>query len=302
MATKKEAFRKAFVASIPILCSYLFLGMAYGILMQEQGFGWLESLITSAVVYTGAFQFVLITFLSSGASLLTVAATALFMNSRQSFYALTFLDDFKHMDRRKLYMIHSLTDETYAVNWPIGCGKEFQGVYNRRGQHIDFFSGVSGKRRADREAKAAADNAVGAQHTHREVGNVHGAAAALAQAGLLAEDLSHHAVHIRALGHTVAVAAVSGLDHIVLPQSGAHTSGDGLLTDVQGHEAGNLTIQEVVLHALLKLADGAHGLIKVLRQFLGVFCCLCCCHRKNSLLPTLLSALFEICWDRCAGR
>ena len=116
MATKKEAFRKEFVASIPILCSYLFLGMAYGILMQEQGFGWLESLITSAVVYTGAFQFVLITFLSSGASLLTIAATALFMNSRQSFYALTFLDDFKHMGRRKLYMIHSLTDETYAVN------------------------------------------------------------------------------------------------------------------------------------------------------------------------------------------
>ena len=116
MATKKEAFRKAFVASIPILCSYLFLGMAYGILMQEQGFGWLESLITSAVVYTGAFQFVLITFLSSGASLLTVAATALFMNSRQSFYALTFLSDLKAMGKRRPYMIHSLTDETYAVN------------------------------------------------------------------------------------------------------------------------------------------------------------------------------------------
>ena len=97
MATKKETFRKAFVASIPILCSYLFLGMAYGILMQEAGFGWAASLLTSAVVYTGAFQFVLITFLSSGASILTIAVTALFMNSRQSFYALTFLDDFKHM-------------------------------------------------------------------------------------------------------------------------------------------------------------------------------------------------------------
>ena len=124
MATKKEAFRKAFVASIPILCSYLFLGMAYGILMQEQGFGWLESLITSAVVYTGAFQFVLITFLSSGASLLTIAATALFMNSRQSFYALTFLDDFKHMGRRKIYMIHSMTDETYAVNLSLPADME----------------------------------------------------------------------------------------------------------------------------------------------------------------------------------
>lgn len=116
MNSKKEAFQKAFVASIPILCSYLFLGMAYGILMQEQGFGWLESLLASAVVYTGAFQFVLITFLSSGASLLTIAVTALFMNSRQSFYSLTFLNDFKQMGRRKLYMIHAMTDETYAVN------------------------------------------------------------------------------------------------------------------------------------------------------------------------------------------
>ena len=116
MNPKKEAFRKAFIASVPILCSYLFLGMAYGILMQEAGFGWAASLLTSAVVYTGAFQFVLITFLSSGASILTIAVTALFMNSRQSFYALTFLNDFKQMGRRKLYMIHALTDETYAVN------------------------------------------------------------------------------------------------------------------------------------------------------------------------------------------
>ena len=40
--------------------------------------------------------------------------------------------------------------ETYAVNWPIGCGKEFQGVYDRQKGQINFFSGVSGKNRADR--------------------------------------------------------------------------------------------------------------------------------------------------------
>ena len=116
MNSKKDAFRKAFTASVPILCSYLFLGMAYGILMQEQGFTWAQSLLTSAVVYTGAFQFVLITFLSSGASILTIAVTALFMNSRQSFYSLTFLNDFKQMGKREIYMIHTMTDETYAVN------------------------------------------------------------------------------------------------------------------------------------------------------------------------------------------
>ena len=40
--------------------------------------------------------------------------------------------------------------ETYACNWPIGSGKEFQGVYDRRVGQLLFFSGVSGKNRADK--------------------------------------------------------------------------------------------------------------------------------------------------------
>ena len=39
--------------------------------------------------------------------------------------------------------------DTYAMNWPIGSGKEFQGVYDRKGSRILFFSGISGKNRAD---------------------------------------------------------------------------------------------------------------------------------------------------------
>ena len=31
--------------------------------------------------------------------------------------------------------------DTYAMNWPIGCGKEFAGVYDREKQRILFFSG-----------------------------------------------------------------------------------------------------------------------------------------------------------------
>ena len=50
--------------------------------------------------------------------------------------------------------------ETYAVNWPIGCGKEFQGVYDRRKSQINFFSGVSGKNRADRLDVALEDSLV----------------------------------------------------------------------------------------------------------------------------------------------
>ncbi len=39
--------------------------------------------------------------------------------------------------------------ETYAMNWPIGSGKEFQGIYDRQKSRLIFFSGNSGKNRAD---------------------------------------------------------------------------------------------------------------------------------------------------------
>ena len=81
----KRIRRKAFVKTLPVMCSYLFIGLAYGMLMENAGFAWYYSLFTSFTVYTGAFQFVLVTFLSSGASLITVALTAFLMNSRQTF-------------------------------------------------------------------------------------------------------------------------------------------------------------------------------------------------------------------------
>lgn len=116
---ENKIFKAAIIKSIPIMCSYFFVSMAYGMMMQEAGFAWYYSLFTSLTVYTGAFQFVLITFLSSGASYLTIAVTALLMNSRQMFYSITFVEDFKRMGRRLPYMIHTMTDETYAVNCTI---------------------------------------------------------------------------------------------------------------------------------------------------------------------------------------
>lgn len=51
------------------MCSYVFVSMAYGMMMENAGFAWYYSLFTSLTVYTGAFQFVLITFLSSDGTL-----------------------------------------------------------------------------------------------------------------------------------------------------------------------------------------------------------------------------------------
>ena len=112
----RQVIKTAFLKSVPILCSYLFVSMAYGMMMENAGFHWYYSLLASMTIYTGAFQFVLISFLSSSASIVTIAVTALLMNSRQTFYSVSFLDTFRSMGKKKLYMIHTMTDETYAVN------------------------------------------------------------------------------------------------------------------------------------------------------------------------------------------
>lgn len=110
--------------SMPVLCSYVFVSMAYGMMMETAGFAWYWSLAASLSIYTGAFQMVLVSFMSSKVSFAAVAVTALLMNSRQFFYGLTFLEDFKKMGRRYPYMIHTMTDETYAINCALLAEKE----------------------------------------------------------------------------------------------------------------------------------------------------------------------------------
>jgi 4-azaleucine resistance transporter AzlC len=121
---QRQAFTFAFVQTLPILFSYLFLSLAFGIMMQEAGFSIVWAWLISLTVYTGAFQFVLVSFLSAGTNLVTVALTALAMNSRHIFYGVTFLEEFKKMGRRYPYMIFSLTDETYALNCSITIPEE----------------------------------------------------------------------------------------------------------------------------------------------------------------------------------
>mgnify|MGYP002625601768 CR=1 FL=1 len=109
----------AFIKSLPILCSYIFLGMAYGILHNEAGLAWYWDLVACILIYSGTFQFVLTTLLSGGASLITIAVTCFFVNSRQAFYSLTLVEPFRGAGKLKPVLVHALTDESYAVGLTI---------------------------------------------------------------------------------------------------------------------------------------------------------------------------------------
>lgn len=101
--------------TLPILFGYVFIGIAFGMVMQEAGYPWPWALAASVFVYAGSMQFVMAGFLTAATPLLTVALMTLAINSRHVFYGLSFVDKFRHMGKAYPYMVCSLTDETYSV-------------------------------------------------------------------------------------------------------------------------------------------------------------------------------------------
>lgn len=110
----KKYIKYAFSRTLPVLFGYIFLGIAFGIVLQQAGFNFIWAFCISLFLYAGSMQFVLVPLLASAASPLTVAVTTLFVNSRHVFYGLSFIESFKKM-KTQLYMIFSLSDETYSV-------------------------------------------------------------------------------------------------------------------------------------------------------------------------------------------
>jgi 4-azaleucine resistance transporter AzlC len=111
----RKTLAAAFHTTIPVLMGYLAIGMAFGLMLQSAGYGMAWALLMSVTIYAGSGQYLGVSLLASGASLPQVAFLTLMVNFRHLVYGLSMLEKFRGMGKRKLYMIFSLTDETYAL-------------------------------------------------------------------------------------------------------------------------------------------------------------------------------------------
>ena len=123
----------AFKQVVPIVFTYIFVGIAFGILMSDAGYSWLWTLLASFFIYAGSMQIVIVTLLSSGAALYTVALMTFFINVRHIFYGVGFVDRFRSMGWRYPYMVLTLTDEVYSIL----CSAEYPDDIDRK--RTDFF-------------------------------------------------------------------------------------------------------------------------------------------------------------------
>ena len=107
--------RKAFLKSLPVMGGYVVLGMGFGILAHSAGYGVPWVLAMSLLMYAGSMQYVGISLLQGGASVLITAVTTVMVNARHLFYSISMIGRYRDTGRYKPYLIFALTDETYSL-------------------------------------------------------------------------------------------------------------------------------------------------------------------------------------------
>lgn len=111
----RKSLAAAFPATVPVLMGYLAIGIAFGFMLQSIGYNFIWAFFMSLTIYAGSGQYLGVSLLSTCAALGTVALMTLIVNFRHLVYGLSMLEKFRGMGPRKIYMIFSLTDETYAL-------------------------------------------------------------------------------------------------------------------------------------------------------------------------------------------
>ena len=130
MSVGKGLVRRAFLASLPVMTGYGTMGFAAGVLLALNGGVSMPALwggLTSAAFVSGPLQFLLVDWVRVGTAYLDVAVLVVCMNVRYSLYGLSLLERYRAAPwPLRLYMIGTITDETYAlqVDCPYSVGHD----------------------------------------------------------------------------------------------------------------------------------------------------------------------------------
>lgn len=111
----RTTLKYSFMQSLPVMAGYIVLGTGFGVLLADKGYSFWWAVLMSAAVYAGSLQYVGVSLLAGGASLISTALMSLMVNARHLFYGISMLKKYREMDGRRFYAIFALTDETYSL-------------------------------------------------------------------------------------------------------------------------------------------------------------------------------------------
>ncbi|HED14676.1 MAG TPA: branched-chain amino acid ABC transporter permease [Gammaproteobacteria bacterium] len=111
-----RVFASGLQSGLPIIAGYYPVAVAFGIAASAAGLSVWQTLLVSVLVFAGASQFVLISFLGSGVSLLGAALITLGLNLRHLLYGTNLSPQLSTLSTRDhLLVAFGLTDEVFAT-------------------------------------------------------------------------------------------------------------------------------------------------------------------------------------------
>lgn len=100
-----SVIRQAFYKSLPILAGYIILGIGFGILLRNAGYGVLWTLTMSCFIFAGSMQYVGVGLIAGSASVITTILTTVMVNARHLFYSISMIERYKDAGKYKPYLI-----------------------------------------------------------------------------------------------------------------------------------------------------------------------------------------------------
>ena len=120
----KAAFFAAFPNTIPILAGFLFLGIAYGIYMNQSGFKFYYPMFMSFIIFAGSVEFATVSWLLGSFDPVNIFFLTLMINARHLFYGLSMLEKYNIPGWKKLYLIYGMCDESFSINATLDVPKD----------------------------------------------------------------------------------------------------------------------------------------------------------------------------------
>lgn len=120
----KAAFFAAFPNTISILAGFLFLGIAYGIYMNQSGFKFYYPMFMSFIIFAGSVEFATVSWLLGSFDPVNIFFLTLMINARHLFYGLSMLEKYNIPGWKKLYLIYGMCDESFSINATVDVPKD----------------------------------------------------------------------------------------------------------------------------------------------------------------------------------
>lgn len=114
----RETIHVGVKISLPVMVSYVALGLACGIVLFDAGFGLTGIALMSALVYAGAAQFLAASMVAMGASFPSIVLMVFFLGLRHILMSASISSFLKEKSLGFMALFgHTLSDESYGLNY-----------------------------------------------------------------------------------------------------------------------------------------------------------------------------------------